>query len=80
MPRTAKLFRNGRSLAVRLPVDFRLEGSEVFIRRDSLTGDIILSRRPESWKSFFDFADQAGVPEDFMADRADSEPQERDIF
>jgi antitoxin VapB len=30
----AKLFRNGRSQAVRLPKEFRLPGSEVYIRRD----------------------------------------------
>ena len=31
--KTAKLFRNGRSQAVRLPRDFRFEGDEVRIRR-----------------------------------------------
>jgi antitoxin VapB len=30
---TAKLFRNGRSQAVRLPQEFRFEGTEVRIRR-----------------------------------------------
>jgi antitoxin VapB len=30
---TAKLFKNGRSQAVRLPKEFRFEGSEVRIRR-----------------------------------------------
>lgn len=80
MPRTAKLFRNGRSQAVRLPSDFRFEGSEVFIRQDPRTGDVILSRRPESWDSFFDLAEQAGVPEDFMSDRQDSLPQKRELF
>lgn len=30
---TAKLFRNGRSQAVRLPQEFRFEGNEVRIRR-----------------------------------------------
>jgi len=44
MPRTAKLFRNGRSRAVRLPLDLRFEGSEVYIRCDPATGDVILSR------------------------------------
>jgi antitoxin VapB len=78
--RTAKLFRNGRSLAVRLPVEFRFEGTEVFIRRDPTTGDVILSRRPGSWASFFKLADQAGVPDDFMSDRGDVKPQERDLF
>lgn len=40
---TAKLFKNGRSQAVRLPAEFRFEGDEVLIRRDPVTGDIILS-------------------------------------
>ena len=31
--RIAKLFRNGRSQAVRLPREFRFEGSEVRVRR-----------------------------------------------
>ncbi len=33
MKGTAKLFRNGRSQAVRLPREFRFEGEEVRIRR-----------------------------------------------
>jgi antitoxin VapB len=33
MATTAKLFRNGRSQAVRLPKEFRFEGTEVRIRR-----------------------------------------------
>ena len=80
MPRTAKLFRNGRSMAVRLPVEFRFEGSEVFIRRDVLTGDVILSRRPESWTNFFELADRSGVPEDFLSDRGDTPPPPRDLL
>ena len=33
MSSTAKLFRNGRSQAVRLPKDFRFPGDEVRVRR-----------------------------------------------
>ncbi len=70
--RTAKLFTTGRSQAVRLPVDYRFEGTEVFIRRDPGTGDVILSKRPNSWDGLFALYDDGGVPEDFMgpADRA----------
>ena len=32
-PRTAKLFKNGRSQAVRLPKEFRFAGKEVRIRK-----------------------------------------------
>jgi antitoxin VapB len=34
MESTAKLFRNGRSQAVRLPKEFRLRGTEVKIRKE----------------------------------------------
>jgi antitoxin VapB len=80
MRRTAKIFRNGRSQAVRLPAEFRFEGKEVFIRQDSETGDVVLSRRPDSWESFFELADKAGVPEDFMAERDDQPPRKRKLF
>ena len=40
----AKLFMIGGSQAVRLPAEFRFEGDEVEIRRDSVTGDVVLSR------------------------------------
>jgi antitoxin VapB len=80
MSHTAKLFRNGRSQAVRLPADYRFEGSEVYIRRDPATGDVILSRRPESWRDFFDLMKSIDVPEDFLADRGDKPPQKRRLF
>ncbi len=80
MARTAKLFLNGRSQAVRLPADFRFEGREVFIRQDETTGDVILSRRPESWDSFFRLRREANIPDEFMADRQDEAPQKRDLF
>ncbi len=44
--RTAKLFKNGASQAVRLPAEFRFDGDEVYIYRDEKTQDIILSKRP----------------------------------
>jgi antitoxin VapB len=42
-PKTAKLFKNGRSQAVRLPKEFRFEGNEVAIRRDRASGEVILT-------------------------------------
>ncbi len=80
MPRIAKLFQNGRSQAVRLPSEYRFQGSEVFIRRDPATGDVVLSRRPESWEDFFELADTTDVPEEFMADRDNRPPQKRKLF
>ena len=80
MARTAKLFRNGRSQAVRLPVEYRFEGSEVYIRRDQETGDIVISRRPDSWQDFFDLADRIGVPDEFLSERDQTPPQNRRLF
>lgn len=78
MPDTAKLFMNGRSQAVRLPREFRFDCTEVYIRRDPNTGDVIISKKPESWDAFFNLRDETEVPEDFMRDRDNSAPQERE--
>lgn len=54
---TAKLFKNGRSQAVRLPAEFRFEGEEVRIRRNPETGEVILSplnRSFEDWVALRD--------------------------
>ena len=80
MTKTAKLFRNGRSQAVRLPAEYRFEGSEVYVRRDPQTGDVILSRRPESWQELFHLLDSLEIPEDFLAERDDRPPQKRRLF
>ena len=86
MQKTAKLFRNGRSQAVRLPAEFRFEGKEVLIRRDKKTGDVILSAQPRStWKEFFELAEKlkAEAPEEFegfMEDRPKFPPFIRDIL
>lgn len=68
MTDTAKLFITGRSQVVRLPMEYRFEGSEVFIRRDQRTGDVVLSRRPDSWTDFFALDATTEVPTDFMTD------------
>ncbi len=80
MSQVAKLFRNGRSQALRLPAEYRFEGAEVFVRRDPQTGDVILSRRPESWKEYFELVKHLELPEDFLSDRHDESPQKRALF
>jgi antitoxin VapB len=69
--RLAKLFKNGASQAVRLPMDFRFEGDEVYMTRDEVTGDVILSTRPggKVWGDFFDLLNELKIPDNFMADR-----------
>ena len=85
MPRTAKLFTNGGSQAVRLPAEFRFEGTEVEIRRDETTGNVILSRandRQAGWDEFFRMLDElqpGDIPEDFPF-RDQSEAVDRKLF
>ena len=51
--RTAKLFNNGRSQAVRLPKEFRFEGKEVSIHREG-EAVVLLPMKPARWpRNFF---------------------------
>lgn len=73
--RRAAIFRNGRNQAVRLPQDLKFPDrvKEVQVRRQ---GDsILLSPVKPDWASFF--ALDVQVPDDFLARRDDSLPQER---
>jgi antitoxin VapB len=73
MTRTAKLFRNGRSQAVRLPAEYRFSGDEVFICRQ---GDaVVLTPKPVGWDDFF--AKPATVPKDYLEPRKQPPPQKR---
>ena len=80
MRQKAKLFMNGRSQAVRLPRDYRFAGDEVYIRKDSETGDVIISRKPGSWDEFFKMLETMAAPEDFMAERDNEISQDREVF
>lgn len=81
MTQVAKLFINGRSQAVRLPMAYRFEGKEVFIRQDPETGDVILSRKPTDWDGFFAALKEAGVPADFLDEKERNQSlQVRDPF
>lgn len=46
LPARAKLFQHGRSQAVRLPKEFRFEGTEVYVRR--VGADVVLSSQPKA--------------------------------
>ena len=73
--KTAKIFMNGRSQAVRLPKEFRFDCDEVFIERQ---GDkVILTARKPDWDAFFDSRPVFG--DDFLPDREDAPAQERGL-
>ena len=83
-PKTAKLFKNGRSQAVRLPKEFRFQGDEVAIRRNPSTGEVVLSSKAElqakSWEELFAAWDALGPPEEDVLERDQIPPIERDFF
>lgn len=82
-PQTAKVFMSGRSQAVRLPKAYRFDCDEVYIRRDDVTGEVVLSKKPTSWDDFFTLLDDltpADIPDDFLTDRPKDPPPERDLF
>jgi antitoxin VapB len=81
MSEVAKLFKNGRSQAVRLPAAFRFESDRVYIRRDPETGDVILSAKPRSFERFFAALEAFKAPDDFLSPaEREQAPQERDPF
>ena len=85
MNATAKLFMNGRSQAVRLPAEFRFEGTEVHIHRDPLTGNVVLSPKPnakQGWDEFFRLRALVDPEDlkDFMVDREQGVQERNDLF
>ena len=65
----AKVFMSGGSQAVRLPAEYRFDCKEVEIRRDPLTGDVVISRPRKSWDDFFDWLDTIEPSPDFLQNR-----------
>ena len=71
---TARLFKNGRSQAVRLPKEFRFDGDRVFIKR--VGNAVVLIPYQESWASLFESLDQ--FSDDFMDSREQPADQDRE--
>lgn len=65
---TAKLFQNGRSQAVRLPKEYRFEGSEIGVGR--VGNAVILYPLNDPWAVFFEGAEELA--------QADLDPLKRD--
>jgi antitoxin VapB len=72
--KTAKLFANGRSQAVRLPEECRFEGTEVYVKK--LQGLVVLFPKDSPWTSVLGSPDH--FTDDFMSDREQPPQQKRD--
>jgi len=75
MQRTAKVFMNNRSQAIRLPKEFQFTTSEVFIRRQG--DEVILSARPRDWSAYLTPGPVASA--EFMEGVEDLPAQERSL-
>jgi antitoxin VapB len=70
--KSAKLFKNGESQAVRLPKEFRFSGDEVFIKR--VGNAVVLLPKARSWDTLLESLEK--FPRDFMTNR--EQPAEAD--
>ena len=75
MRRTAKIFMNNRSQAVRLPKEFQFNAREVFIRKEG--SDVILSPRPSDWSAYL--AEGPVASKNFMEGVEGLAVQEREL-
>ncbi len=73
---TAKVFKSGRSQAVRIPQKFRFSTDEVFIEKKGES--LILTPKPKSWSQYF--AESRHFTEDFPDHIEDLMPEERESF
>ena len=74
MRRTARVFKNNRNQAVRLPKDFEFKTNEVFIRKEG--ADVVLSPKPSDWSSYL--ANGPIASDGFMEGVEDLPVQERE--
>jgi len=75
MARTAKIFLNNRSQAVRLPKEFQFDTPEVYIRKEG--DEVILSPRPSDWSDYLEHGPFATA--DYMENVEEPPVQERGL-
>jgi antitoxin VapB len=69
----AKVFKNGRSQAIRLPKEFRVDTDEVYLKRTA-DGFLVIVRDP--WELFFEGAEE--LSSNFMEARLQPEVEKRE--
>ncbi|MEJ2697832.1 MAG: type II toxin-antitoxin system VapB family antitoxin [Candidatus Sulfobium sp.] len=74
--KTAKLFQNGQSQAVRLPKEFRFEDDHVYVKKSGNV--VILIPAKDSWETLFKSLDKFSP--DFMSERKQPKTQKRESF
>jgi antitoxin VapB len=72
--KTARIFTNGRSQAVRLPKEYRFSGDEVYINK--VRGIVVLIPKDDPWLPLVNSLDH--FTEDFLEDRDQPASQKRE--
>ncbi len=76
--KTAKVFRSGNSIAVRIPKEFGLKEGEVYLKKED--GTIVIIPKESKWDRLYKELEEVPEARDFMIERDQPEPQEREIF
>jgi antitoxin VapB len=71
---TAKIFKNGKSQAIRLPKEYRFQGSKVYVKQ--VGNAVVLIPEQDSWQTLIESLAQ--FSDDFMVERQQPPPQERE--
>ncbi len=74
--KTAKLFQNGQSQAVRLPKEFRFEDDHVFVKKSGNV--VVLIPAKNSWDILINSLNK--FSDDFMVERKQPKLQKREGF
>jgi len=74
--KTAKLFQNGQSQAVRLPKEFRFEDDHVFVKKSGNV--VVLIPTMNSWDILIHSLNK--FSDDFMVERKQPKIQKRENF
>ena len=77
--RKTKVFKSGNSYAVRLPKEFRLNCDTVYIKKEG--NRIVLIPPNNKWDNLFDkLRNSKELTDDFLSERNQPLPQERELF
>ena len=69
----AKVHPDGDGQTIDIPAAFRIDEPELYIRRNELNGDIILSKAPHTMAEILAAFAEIDVPADFLS------PEERNL-
>lgn len=79
MTKMAQIFTSRDSQLVQLPAGIRFTGSDVLVRQDPVTGDVILSERRRTWNAIFAELDAAEAAGELDEDWLDFAERKRDL-